>query len=100
MCGHAGATVESDTGTPVSPFASAQSENTQRAATTKQGAQQSQRSAVKPFNVIAAAKARVRELDAEITRLQKLKTERDQLKRLLAAATQKTGAVVPLRKAQ
>jgi len=39
-----------------------------------------------PLDVIKAAKARVRFLNAEIRRLRKLETERDELVRLLAAA--------------
>lgn len=53
-----------------------------------------------PFDVIASAKARLRELNTEIRRLQKLTRERDQLARLLAAAKKTTDQkVTPIRRA-
>lgn len=49
-----------------------------------------------PRSVVKAARARVRELDREIKRIEKLRAERDELKRLLAAATgNKTSPAVP-----
>ncbi len=48
----------------------------------------------KPLNVIKAAKARLRELEREIKRVRALEKERDELRRLLDAATNKPRAVV------
>lgn len=58
---------------------------------------------VKPaakFDVLKAARARLRELNTEIARLQKLTVERDQLARLLDAAKTPNGskAAIPLRR--
>lgn len=56
-------------------------------------------SAAPKFNVLQAARARLRELDREIARLEKLKRERDQLARLLDAAKTTNGAkAIPLRR--
>lgn len=46
--------------------------------------------ALTPKNILKLARARMRELNKEIARLTALKAERDQIKRLLAAATQTT----------
>lgn len=51
----------------------------------------------KPRSVLRQARARVTELNREIKRLERLRTERDELKRLLAAAKKpstESGAVV------
>jgi len=53
----------------------------------------------RPINVIAEAKRRLRELNSEIARLRKLEKERDQLKRLLAAAEKPDAQVTSLRAA-
>ena len=56
-------------------------------------------SAAPKFNVLQAAKTRLRELDREIARLEKLKRERDQLARLLDAAKTTNGVkAIPLRR--
>ncbi len=48
----------------------------------------------KPFDVIKAAKARLRAVEREIKRLRALETERDELRRLLDAAMNKPRATV------
>lgn len=51
------------------------------------------------FDVLKAAKARLRELNQEIARLQKLTKERDELKRLLdAAKSPKRNEAIKLRR--
>lgn len=52
------------------------------------------------LDVIKAARARLRELNAEISRLKKLTAERDRLERLLTAAKTPNGtkAAIPLRR--
>lgn len=96
VCQARGTAVDVDPDTPANPLATAQARSVAAQPNTKQAPPKK----TAPFNVLAAAKARVRELNREIARLEKLTVERDQLKRLLAAANQKTGAVLPLRKAQ
>lgn len=101
-CHSKGTAVESDPGTPTNPLAVAQT--APKVAAGKPSAASlagtNKRAPLESFDVVRAAKARVRELNREIARLEKLKTERDQLKRLLVAANQKTGTVVQFRKAQ
>ncbi len=48
----------------------------------------------KPLNVVKAAKARLRDVEREIKKLRALEKERDELRRLLDAATNKPRAVV------
>lgn len=51
-------------------------------------------SPIAPKDVIRLAKARLKEVEREIRRIQKLETERDELKRLLDAAAGKPIAIV------
>ena len=83
--------------TTTNPFAAEQPE---RAQPTKQTVAASKRPIGEKFDVLKAARARLRELNSEIARLKKLTEERDQLKRLLEAAKKTTGAkgAVPLRR--
>lgn len=63
-------------------------------------APQATTAALTPKNILKLARARMRELNKEIARLTALKAERDQIKRLLAAANQTTDGqtnVRPLR---
>ncbi len=48
----------------------------------------------KPLNVVKAAKARLRDVEREIKKLRALEKERDELRRLLDAATNKPRAIV------
>lgn len=49
---------------------------------------------IKPVDVVKMARARLRDVDREIKRLKKLEIERDELKRLIDAATGKPLAIV------
>ncbi len=51
-------------------------------------------SITKPINVLQLAKARLREVEREIKRLRALEGERDELRRVIDAATNKPRAVV------
>ena len=53
-----------------------------------------------PLDVLRAARARLRFLNAEIKKLRKLESERAQLTRLLDAADGKPAAVVQLKRSQ
>jgi hypothetical protein len=50
--------------------------------------------AIRPRDVVRLARARLREVERDIRRIKKLETERDELKRLLAAADNRPLAVV------
>jgi hypothetical protein len=58
------------------------------------GRLRSQARATSPKNVVALAKARLREVKSEIRRLKALEKERDELTRLIEAAESKPRAVV------
>lgn len=49
------------------------------------------------FDVVKAAKARLREIERELKRMRKLETEASQLRRLLSAAERPLADVKPLR---
>lgn len=98
-CGCRGAATEKDPDVPTNPLSMAAAQP--RALSTTKRKRLPHLASSQPFNVLAAAKARVRDLEREISRLKKLENECGQLKRLLAAAKlSKSGAVLPLRKAQ
>lgn len=52
-----------------------------------------------PINVLRLARARLRHVNAELKRMSKLQSERDELKRIIDAATRKPAAVRSLRNA-
>lgn len=50
--------------------------------------------AVSPKNIVATAKKRLRDIESELRRMKRLEKERDELRRLVEAATNKPRAVV------
>lgn len=98
VCGRKGEPVESDPDLPRNVLSRGTVPDTDGAKKAPVAAKgQPAKGKSRPFNVLQAAKARLRELAKEIARLEKLKSERDELKRLVAAA-QKPATVVALRK--
>lgn len=82
-------------GTPLGPVETAQVQvPPENVAPTRQ---RKPRARVESFDVIKAAKARLRELDRQIRQLKKLEKEREQLKRLLDAAQGRPAEVKRLR---
>lgn len=102
VCNWRGHAVDHDPETPTNPFAAQTTDEPARKHRHVQAQPVTPQPQAKPrkFNVLKEARARLRELNRDIARLEKLKRERDQLTRLLAAAKRDSGAVVPLRKAQ